>query len=50
MGTAKMCIKIIWELLLYNDLKIILRYTHVSNVTIEKVKSLFDQLTLKLEK
>lgn len=42
-------IKIIQELLGHNDLKTTLRYTHVSNLTIEKVRSPFDSLNLKDE-
>jgi integrase/recombinase XerD len=40
-------IKIIQELLGHNDIQTTLRYTHVSNLTLEKVVSPFDQLNLK---
>jgi integrase/recombinase XerD len=40
-------IKLIQELLGHNDLKTTLRYTHVSNRTLEKIKSPFDSLNLK---
>lgn len=40
-------IKLIQELLGHNDLKTTLRYTHVSNLTLEKIASPFDQLNLK---
>jgi integrase/recombinase XerD len=39
-------IKLIQELLGHNDIQTTLRYTHVSNLTIEKVISPFDQLNL----
>ncbi len=42
-------IKLIQELLGHNDIKTTLRYTHVSNVTIARVKSPFDRLNLKPE-
>lgn len=40
-------IKLIQELLGHNDLKTTLRYTHVSNRTLENIVSPFDQLKLK---
>jgi integrase/recombinase XerD len=44
MGTD---IKLIQELLGHNDLKTTLRYTHVSNLTLENIKRPFDNLNLK---
>ncbi len=40
-------IKLIQELLGHNDLKTTLRYTHVSNRTLEGIKSPFDMLNIK---
>ena len=40
-------IKLIQELLGHNDIATTLRYTHVSNLRLEKIKSPFDQLNLK---
>jgi site-specific recombinase XerD len=40
-------IKLIQDLLGHNDIKTTLRYTHVSNQTLEKIKSPFDSLNLK---
>jgi integrase/recombinase XerD len=42
-------IKLIQELLGHNDIKTTLRYVHVSNQTLEKIVSPFDQLNLKKE-
>jgi site-specific recombinase XerD len=42
-------IKLIQELLGHNDIATTLRYTHVSNRTLEKIKSPFDSLNLKKE-
>ena len=42
-------IKLIQELLGHNDLKTTLRYTHVSQRTLENIKSTFDALHLKKE-
>ncbi|MFQ3608128.1 MAG: tyrosine-type recombinase/integrase [Chloroherpetonaceae bacterium] len=42
-------IKLIQELLGHNDLKTTLRYTHVSNRTLQNIVSPFDQLNLKKE-
>jgi site-specific recombinase XerD len=42
-------IKLIQELLGHNDIKTTLRYTHVSNQTLEKIVSPFDRLNLKKE-
>jgi len=42
-------IRLIQELLGHNDIQTTMRYTHVSNLTIEKIESPFDQLNLKKE-
>jgi integrase/recombinase XerD len=42
-------IKLIQELLGHNDIQTTLRYTHVSNLTLAKIKSPFDNLNLKKE-
>ncbi len=42
-------IKLIQELLGHNDLKTTLRYTHVSNRTLQNIVSPFDQLNLRKE-
>lgn len=42
-------IKLIQELLGYNDIQTIMRYKNVSKLTIEKIESPFDQLNLKKE-
>ncbi len=42
-------IRLIQELLGHNDIKTTLRYTHVSNRTLESIKSPFDYLNLKNE-
>ncbi len=42
-------LKLIQELLGHNDIETTLRYTHVSNRTLESIKSPFDNLNLKNE-
>ena len=42
-------LKLIQVLLWHNDIKTTLRYTHVSNRTLENIKSPFDNLNLKNE-
>jgi integrase/recombinase XerD len=41
--------KLFQELLGHNDIKTTLRYTHVSNLTLGKIKNPFDLLNLKEE-
>lgn len=43
-------IKLIQVLLGHNDINTTLRYVHVSNLTVEKIKSPFDNLNLNLKK